>query len=372
MDSLPVTIGVLKEIASGERRVALVPADIKRLSTRARFYVQAAAGAAAGIPDREYVAAGARVSTAQNVVAAADVLVKIRPPEATETLREKTVLICLGGRDPRVIAGLGIRSVTHLGLERLPRTTRAQTMDVLSSQAALAGYAAVLEGARRLDVLLPMMTTAAGTIRPAKMIALGAGVAGLQAIATARRLGAQVFGFDVREAAREQVESLGARFVSLDVAPSRTGSPSGYAAEQSDADQRAIRAALAKHLPSMQLIITSAQIPGRPAPLLMDEGMVEALNPGTVVVDMAAESGGNTTLTIPDEAVTVAGVHILGPTNLPSTLATDASRLFSANVRALLEHILNEENRFSLDPNDAIIAALLAGQTPPPHALAVA
>jgi NAD(P) transhydrogenase subunit alpha len=372
MDSHSVTIGVLREIAYGERRVGIVPADVKKLSARANFYVEAGAGAPAGFEDREYIAAGARINTAQNVLAAAELLVKIRPPEPKETLRPKTVLICLGGRDPQVIATLGARAVTHLGLERLPRITRAQSMDVLSSQAALAGYAAVLEGARELQVLLPMMTTAAGIIKPANMIALGAGVAGLQAIATAKRLGAQVYGFDVREAAREQVESLGARFVSIDVRLSATETSNGYAAEQTDAGQRAIRNALSKHLPSMQLIITSAQIPGRPAPLLIDEDMVAALKPGSVIVDMAAESGGNTALTLPDELVTVAGVSILGPTNLPSTVAADASRMFSGNVRALLEHILDKDNQLSLDPDDAIVGALLAGQSPPRRSLAVA
>jgi H+-translocating NAD(P) transhydrogenase subunit alpha len=350
----------------------MVPADVKKLSARVSLYVEAGAGAPAGFADDEYIAAGARIGTMQDVVSSTNVLVKIRPPHSTETLRPKAILICLGGRDSQVVAELRARAVTHLGLERLPRITRAQSMDVLSSQAALAGYAAVLEGARELGVLLPMMTTAAGTIKPARMIALGAGVAGLQAIATARRLGAQVYGFDVREAAREQVESMGARFISLDTRLETAETSGGYAAEQTDAELRAIRSALSRHLPSMQLIVTSAQIPGRPAPLLIDEEMVRALKPGTVIVDMAAESGGNTTLTEPDEVVIVAGVRILGPTDLPSTVASDASRLFSGNIRALLEHILDKENQLSLDPDDPIVTALLSGQAAPQRALAVA
>jgi NAD(P) transhydrogenase subunit alpha len=328
-------VGVLREQRPGERRVAMVPHDIRRLSVKAVVLIEREAGRDAGFPDNVYVEAGARVTSRGDVIAGSELLVTIRPPEAPQALRPGSILISLGGRDDDLASALRARSVTHLGLERLPRTTRAQSMDVLSSQAAIAGYAAVLEGARVLDVLLPMLTTAAGSIKPAKMIALGAGVAGLQAIATARRLGAITHGFDVREAAREQVESLGAKFVfpNVEVAPAEAAG--GYAAEQSADQLTRLRRALTEHLAPMQLIVTSAQIPGKPAPLLIDEQTIAALQPGTVIVDLAAESGGNCVATRPDETVTTrAGIRILGPTNMPSAAATDASRLFSGNARA--------------------------------------
>jgi H+-translocating NAD(P) transhydrogenase subunit alpha len=372
METTAVTIGILRELRHGERRVAMMPADIRRLARRAIIYVERGAGALAGVMDQDYIAAGARVAPVGEVTSAADVIASIRAPESIEALRPNTVLISLGGSDARATEMLKARSVTHFALERLPRTTRAQSMDVLSSQASVAGYAAVLEGARRLNVFLPMMVTAAGTAKPAKMIAIGAGVAGLQAIATARRLGAQAYGFDVREAAREQVESLGARFISLEQSSTSGEGAGGYAADQTANEQQAIRTALAQHLSQMQLIVTSAQIPGRPAPVLIDETTAKALQPGSVIVDLAAETGGNTVFTRPDEIVSVAGVHILGPTNLPSAVAADASRFFSSNLRALLEHILDQDGHLVLDERDAIVSALLAGQVPTRSARAFA
>lgn len=358
-------IGVLREQRPGERRVAMVPHDIRRLSVKAVVLIEREAGRDAGFPDDAYVEAGARVTSRGDVIAGSELLVTIRPPEAPQALRPGSILISLGGRDDDLTSALRARSVTHLGLERLPRTTRAQSMDVLSSQAAIAGYAAVLEGARVLDVLLPMLTTAAGSIKPAKMIALGAGVAGLQAIATARRLGAITHGFDVREAAREQVESLGAKFVFPNVELAPAEAAGGYAAEQSADQLTRLRRALTEHLAPMQLIVTSAQIPGKAAPLLIDEQTIAALQPGTVIVDLAAESGGNCVATRPDETVTTrAGIRILGPTNMPSAAATDASRLFSGNARALLDHLIDDGGRLRLEGDDPIIVALLAGQTP--------
>ncbi len=239
-------------------------------------------------------------------------------------------------------------------------------MDVLSSQASVAGYASVLEGARLLDILLPMLTTAAGIIKPAKMIAIGAGVAGLQAIATARRLGAVTHGFDVREAAREQVESLGAKFVPVDLAMLAAEAAGGYAGQQSAEQQERLRRALAPHLASMNLVITTAQIPGRPAPLLIDEAAIAQMPPGSVIVDLAAETGGNCALTRPDELVTVGGVRILGPTNLASTAATTASQLFSGNIRSLLDHLIDDTGHLRLDPADPITGPLLGGEPPVP------
>ncbi|HEY5971115.1 MAG TPA: NAD(P) transhydrogenase subunit alpha [Pseudoxanthomonas sp.] len=360
-----VSVGVVREAAPGERRVALTPMDVKRVASRTQVLVEQGAGASAGFPDAQYAEAGARIVDAAQVLTQADLLLAVRPPAQPQILRQGSALISLGGRDAAITQALGARGVLHLGLERIPRTTRAQSMDVLSSQASISGYASVIEGARLLDVLLPMLTTAAGIVRPAKMIALGAGVAGLQAIATARRLGAVVHGFDVREAAREQVESLGARFVFPEVKVAAEGI-GGYAAAQSDAQQEQLRLALATQIAPMQLVIASAQIPGKRAPILIDKNTVHGMTPGAVIVDLAAESGGNCSLTRPDEIVEENGVRIYGPTNLPSLMATDASRLFSANVRALLEHLVNAEGRLHLDPADNITSALLAGQAATP------
>jgi H+-translocating NAD(P) transhydrogenase subunit alpha len=358
-----INIGVLVERTAGERRVALIPSDIGKLISKAGFVIESGAGREAGFDDNAYVAAGARIADAWQVLEDCDVVVKVRPPGRGETPGEGRTVISLGGHDPNLGEFLRKRSVIHLALERVPRTTRAQSMDVLSSQAAIAGYASVLEGARALDFLLPMLTSAAGTIKPAKMLALGAGVAGLQAIATARRLGAVVHGFDVRAAAREQVESLGAKFVS--VADTNIGAgegAGGYAREQSRDQQARLRRALCAHLATMHLVITTAQIPGRPAPLLIDREALDMMQPGAVIVDLAAETGGNCEFTRPDETVTVNGVRIMGPTNLPSLLARDASRFFSGNVRSLLAHLLEGSSGLNLTASDPISAALLAGQ----------
>src|SRR5277367_1337303 len=259
-----IKIGVLRERATGERRVALIPADIRRLDSKATFVVESGAGREAGFDDDTYVGAGARIAAQREILEISDVIVKIKPPGVGEIPFSGRTLVSLGGRDPYVVDALRKRSVIHLALERIPRTTRAQAMDVLSSQASIAGYASVLEGARALGILLPMLTTAAGTIKPARMIALGAGVAGLQAIATARRLGTVVHGFDVRAAAREQVESLGAKFISVDDTDIGAGEGvGGYAREQSRDQQARLRRALSAHLATMQLVIATAQIPGR-------------------------------------------------------------------------------------------------------------
>jgi NAD(P) transhydrogenase subunit alpha len=357
-----VTIGLLRERLPGERRVALTPPDIRRLGNKAGLVVERGAGSEAGFSDAEYATAGARVTTTEEVLAQARLIVKIRPPNRSLPLRPGTLLVSLGGRDDALASLLRERSVVHLGLERLPRSTRAQSMDVLSSQASMAGYAAVLEGARQLDVTLPMFITAAGTIKPARMMALGAGVAGLQAIATARRLGAVTHAFDVRHAAREQVESLGATFIAPDVSGLSGEAAGGYAGEQSADEQHRLRRALATHVASMRLIIATAQIPGRPAPNLIDEETVAAMQPGSVIVDLAAESGGNCTLTRPDELTTVHGVRILGPTNLPSAVATNASQLFGGNIRVLLDYLIGDDGRLNLDREDPITGALLANQ----------
>jgi H+-translocating NAD(P) transhydrogenase subunit alpha len=357
-----INVGVLVERMTGERRVALIPADIKKLNSKIRFVVERGAGREAGFDDNAYLDAGAQIADSREILESSDVVIKVRPPGVDEMPLAGRTLISLGGHDPKLGESLRKRSVIHLALERIPRTTRAQAMDVLSSQASIAGYASVLEGARALSVLLPMLITAAGTIKPARMIALGAGVAGLQAIATARRLGAVVHGFDVRAAAREQVESLGAKFVPVDANIGAAEGAGGYAGEQSSDQQAQLRRALAAHLATMQLVITTAQIPGRPAPLLIDREALGLMKPGSVVVDLAAETGGNCEVTRPDETITVRGVRVMGPTNLPSLMASDASRFFSGNIRSLLSYLLEGSSRLHLDASDPISGAMLAGQ----------
>ncbi len=356
-----IKVGVLLERTSGERRVALIPADIRKLISKATVAVESGAGCGAGFEDDTYVDAGARIATLREILESSDVVIKVRPPRVDEMPPAGRTLVSLAGPDPDVAESLRKRSVIHLALERMPRTTRAQAMDVLSSQASIAGYASVLEGARASGVLLPMLTTAAGTIKPARMIALGAGVAGLQAIATARRLGAVVHGFDVRAAAREQVESLGAKFISVD-ADIGAGEGGGYAREQSSDQQAQLRRALSTHLATMQLVITTAQIPGRPAPLLIDRATLGMMKPGSVIIDLAVETGGNCEVTEPDATIAFNGVRVMGPTNLPSLIASDASRFFSGNIRSLLAYLLEGAGRLNLDASDPISGALLAGQ----------
>jgi H+-translocating NAD(P) transhydrogenase subunit alpha len=357
-----INVGILAERASGERRVALIPADIKKLISKVRFVIESGAGREAGFDDNSYVDAGARIASLREILGSCDVVVKVRPPSLDEIPLAGRTLVSLGGHDPNLGESLRKRSVLHLALERIPRTTRAQAMDVLSSQASIAGYASVLEGARALGVLLPMLTTAAGTIKPARMIALGAGVAGLQAIATARRLGAVVHGFDVRAAAREQVESLGAKFVSVDANIGAGEGAGGYARAQSSDQQAQARRALCAPLATMQLVITTAQIPGHAAPLLIDRETLGSMKPGSVIVDLAAETGGNCEVTRPDETITANGVRVMGPTNLPSIVASDASRLFSGNIRALLAYLLEGSSRLHLDVSDPISGPMLVGQ----------
>ena len=358
-----ISVGVLLERVSGERRVALIPADIKKLISKANFVIESGAGLEAGFDDEAYVDAGARIANLREVLVSSGMVIKVRPPGIDEMPLAGSILVSLGGYDSGLRESLRKRSVIHFALERVPRTTRAQAMDVLSSQASIAGYASVLEGARALGILLPMLTTAAGTIKPARMIALGAGVAGLQAIATARRLGAVVHGFDVRAAAREQVESLGAKFVALDGNIGAGEGAGGYAREQSTDQQARLRRTLSTHLATMQLVITTAQIPGHRAPLLIDRETLALMKPGSVIVDLAAETGGNCEVSRSNETITVNGVHVMAPTNLASLVASDASRFFSGNIRALLTYLLEGSGGLHFDPSDLIIGALLAGHS---------
>ncbi len=346
-------VGVTKEREPGERRVALVPDSVAKLVAAGfEVEVEKGAGLESSLPDAAYADAGA---TLVDDALAADVVVKVRKPSADEIahMRDGTVLISFLQplTDAEGIAALASRGVIGFAMESIPRISRAQTMDALSSQANVGGYKAVLIAADRLPKFFPMLMTAAGTIAPAKVLVLGAGVAGLQAIATARRLGAVVSGFDVRPAVKEQVESLGASFLDLGVHGEET--EGGYATELTPEQQTQQQEALAARMADFDVVITTALIPGRPAPKLIPASSVAAMRPGSVIVDLAAEAGGNCELTSPGEEVVRENVTIVGFTDLPSRMALDASQLYSRNVFALLTH-LAPEGTLALDFEDEI------------------
>jgi NAD(P) transhydrogenase subunit alpha len=347
-------VGVPREIQQGEERVALIPETVSRLEGFT-VSVEKGAGLAAGHLDEAYAAVGAElVADAWKNV---DAVVKVAPPDDSELAKLEKGQILVSFLQPLTdrarIEALRDKGVLGFAMESIPRTTRAQAMDALSSQATVSGYKGVLIGAERLPKFLPMLTTAAGTIAPARALVLGAGVAGLQAIATARRLGAVVSGFDVRPAVAEQVRSLGATFLDLGVVGEET--EGGYARELTPEEQQRQQAALEERIPEFDLVITTAAIPGRPAPRLIPAAAVAGMRPGSVIVDLAAETGGNCELTKPGEIVSVDGVTIVGLLNLPSTMATHASQLYSRNVSALLE-LLAPKGELSLDWEDEIIA----------------
>ena len=349
-------VAVPQETGAGERRVALVPDAVGKLvSSGFTFTVERGAGAAAGFTDDEYAAAGADVVSRTDVLARADAVVRVGPPTADEVtaLDRGTVLIgfLVPLSDPAGIERLEARGVVAFAMESIPRTTRAQAMDALSSQSTVAGYKATILAADRLPRLFPLLMTAAGTVAPAKVLVLGAGVAGLQAIATARRLGAVVSGFDVRPAVREQVESLGATFLDLGVTGAET--EGGYAAELSAEEQARQQAGLEERIPDMDVVITTALIPGRPAPRLIPAAAVERMRPGSVIVDLAAETGGNCELTVPGEIVEADRVTLVGLRNLPGTMPQDASRMYARNVQSLLVHLV-EDGVLKLDFGDEI------------------
>jgi H+-translocating NAD(P) transhydrogenase subunit alpha len=348
-------LGVPKETAPGERRVALVPEAVGRLAGAGfEVAVERGAGEAAAFPDEAFAEAGATlVSNAFD----AEAVVKVQKPSASEVdaLRDGSVLAAFLQplTDPEGIERLGARGVIAFAMESIPRITRAQSMDALSSQATVSGYKAVVLAAERLPRFFPMLMTAAGTVAPAKVLVLGAGVAGLQAIATARRLGAVVTGFDVRAAVREQVESLGATFLDLGVTVEEA--EGGYARELSEEDRRRQQEALEGRIADFDVVVTTALVPGRPAPRLIPAAAVRSMRPGSVVVDVAAEAGGNCELTEPGETVEREGVTIVGLTNLPSTMPYHASQLYARNVAALLQH-LAPDGDLRLDWEDEITA----------------
>jgi H+-translocating NAD(P) transhydrogenase subunit alpha len=348
-------LGVPKETVPGERRVALVPDVVARLAGAGfDIAVERGAGTAASFPDEAFSEAGATV--AENAFDA-EAVVKVQKPSSREieALRQGSLLVGFLQplTDPEGVERLAARGVTAFAMESIPRITRAQPMDALSSQATVAGYKAVVFAAERLPRFFPMLMTAAGTVAPAKVLVLGAGVAGLQAIATARRLGAVVTGFDVRPIVREQIESLGATFLDLGVTAEET--EGGYARELSAEDERRQQQELEQRIPDFDVVVTTALVPGRPAPRLIPAAAVGGMRPGSVIVDLAAEAGGNCELTQPGETVEREGVTILGPTNVPATMPYHASQLYARNVAALLQH-LAPEGELELDWEDEITA----------------
>ena len=354
-------VGVASETAPGERRVALVPETVGKLGAAGfELVVEPGAGSAASFPDEAYGEAGATLGSPWET----DVIAKVRKPDVTETARLHEGQVLIGFLDPLAdregVERLAARGVVAFAMESIPRTTRAQAMDALSSQATVGGYKAVLLAAEQLPRFFPMLMTAAGTVPPAKALVIGAGVAGLQAIATARRLGAVVTGFDVRPVVREQIESLGAGW--LDLGVSGGEAEGGYARELTPEEMQAQQQALEARISDFDVVITTAAVPGRAAPRIIPASAVAAMRPGSVIVDLAADTGGNCELTEPGEIAVREGVTIVGLTNLPATMPYHASTLYSRNVQALLLH-LAPEGELSLDWSDEITAgACVAGK----------
>jgi NAD(P) transhydrogenase subunit alpha len=362
-------IGVPKETRPGERRVGLVPASLAKLSKAGhQVVVESGAGVEAGFLDEAYLQKGARVASRDEVFRAADLIVQVlgygANPEAGEgdlrLLRPGQGLI--GFLDPLGAPGraaaLAATGVTSFAMELMPRITRAQSMDALSSMATISGYKAVLLAAEQLPKMFPMMMTAAGTVLAARVFIVGAGVAGLQAIATAKRLGAAVQAYDVRPAVKEQVESVGAKFVELEVQAAQAETKGGYAAAQDESFYRRQRELLARVVSQSDVVITTAAVPGKRAPVLVTGEMVAAMAPGSVIVDLAAERGGNCELTRPGETVVEHGVTILGPVNLPATVPMHASQMYASNVSAFLLHLV-KDGKLRLEEDDQIVKETL-------------
>jgi H+-translocating NAD(P) transhydrogenase subunit alpha len=353
---MAITIAVVRETAPGERRVALTPDVAKKLKSKGvNLLIEHDAGASASFADGTYkdteVAADARAALAR-----ADVLLTVQPPTLEEIAGLKEGSVTIGYLSPHLaperIKALRDRKITSFAMELLPRTTRAQAMDVLSSQAGVAGYKAVLIAAEASPKFFPMLTTAAGTIRPSKVLIIGAGVAGLQAIATARRLGGQVEGFDVRPETKEQIQSLGAKYLELGVSAAGTG---GYARELTPEERAQQQAALADHIKGIDVIVTTAAVPGRKAPRIITKAMVEGMKPGAVIVDIAAETGGNCEVTEAGKTIVHNGVTVIGPVNLAATTPIHASEMYAKNLYNFLELSI-KDGALSLDWDDELIA----------------
>jgi NAD(P) transhydrogenase subunit alpha len=358
---LGLTIGVLKETFAGERRVAMVPRGMDPLvKAGAQLRIESGAGVEAGVPDKEYEAKGAIVGSAEEVRKNSQILFYVRVQDSRALSKGQVVIgMCDPLSDAPLIANLAQRGIMLFAMELIPRITRAQSMDVLSSMASIAGYKAVLIAANTLPRLFPMMTTAAGTIPPARVLVIGAGVAGLQAIATARRLGAVVSGYDVRSAVKEQIESLGAKFVSIDVKAEGEG---GYARALTDDEIHRQREQMAAVLRENDVVITTAAVPGRKAPILITAPMARGMTPGSVIVDIAAERGGNCELTRPGETVVDNGVNIMGPVNLASTVPFHASQLYARNLATFLKNMMTKDGQLNINMEDEIVRETLVAR----------
>jgi NAD(P) transhydrogenase subunit alpha len=355
-----MNIAVLRETGAGEARVALMPDSVQKLvALKASVSIESGAGLGAARTDDDYAAAGASVVDDRNaLLASAQVLVVVSRPPAEDFNRLQKGAVVLGFLRPldepvELVPALE-RGLTTFAMELVPRITRAQSMDALSSMATVAGYKAVLLGANRIPRMFPLLMTAAGTVPPARVLILGAGVAGLQAIATARRLGAVVEAYDVRAAAGEQVRSLGATFIEVDLGGIQTEDKGGYAVELSDEAMDRGRALIAEHAKTADVVITTAQVPGKRAPLLVTEEAVNGMKRGSIIIDLAGATGGNCALSKPDETVARDGVTIMAPTNLPGTVPVHASQLYSRNVTAFL-NLLIKDGELHLDMNDDVV-----------------
>lgn len=355
-------IAVLKELRAGEPRVAATPETVKKLISQGHAVsVEASAGLASGVRDADYAEAGAEIAKdAKAAIAGAQIVFKVRAPNDAERKLFSAGQAVVGLMEPHgdkaQAEAFAKAGVDAFAMEFIPRITRAQSMDALSSQSNLAGYRAVIEGAHLYGRAFPMMMTAAGTVAPAKVFVMGAGVAGLQAIATARRLGAVVSATDVRPAAKEQVASLGAKFIAVEDEEFRAAETAGgYAKQMSPEYQKKQAELVASHIAKQDLVVTTALIPGRPAPVLVSDEMVASMRPGSVVLDMAAAQGGNCTATKPDEVADVDGVKVYGPTNLPAAIAADASALYAKNLLALTPLLADENGAYAPHWDDEVI-----------------
>jgi len=377
-----VIIGIPSEIKTGEKRVAMSPANVQSLTDKSvKVLIQADAGSAAGYPDAEYTAAGAAVTTDRaELFASADIILQVQSFGSNNENSDADLALLRSGQliigmmdplaSPQAAQAVADKGATAIALELVPRISRAQSMDVLSSMATLAGYKAVLMGASAAARIFPMLMTAAGTLQPARVLIMGVGVAGLQACATAKRLGAVVEAYDVRPAAREQILSVGAKPVELDLDTGESEGAGGYAKEQGEDFLRRQRELMTEVVAQQDIIITTAAIPGAKSPILVTEDMVKAMKPGSVIVDLAAERGGNCDLTEQGQTVIAHDVTILGPENVPSELAYHASQMLGKNMQTLLELILDDSGNLNLDFNDEIVAGTVVahkGEIPHPH-----
>ena len=354
-------LAIPKENINGETRVAATPGTVKDLiKSGMEVYVESKAGQNSYFSDQEYKDAGAIIVDSEDeLLSQADVIIKVLAPSNEQVLKIKPnaaiISFCQTTRELDAVKAMRDRSLTGFSMHLVPRTTLAQKMDALSSQANIAGYKSVLMAASRLSVYMPLLMTAAGTIRPAKVLVLGAGVAGLQAIATAKRLGAQVEAFDVRPVVKEQVESLGAKFIQVEAGEDEGVGEGGYAKETSDEYKRLQQQLIHDHISKADVVITTALIPGRPAPLLIPTSMVDAMKSGSIIMDLASENGGNCELTKKDETITHNGVIIDGTSNIPGTMPVHASELYAKNVAALLTYMV-KDGELNLDLEDEIIS----------------